>query len=135
MNGMDMTQASKPSSSTMSSSTFRASVKSGDFQVDHFQATFPRAKAFQVDRQTDRQTDSLGLHYDFAGPFQGSLGVLAFVAGGLTLLLEPRRLASKIFFAGGTAMILLWPYTLVVIMPINRKLMNGNGKAHNDTPI
>jgi hypothetical protein len=30
-------------------STYRASIKSGvEFLVDHFQSTFPRAKAFQV---------------------------------------------------------------------------------------
>jgi hypothetical protein len=42
-------------------------------------------------------------------------------------LLEPNTLSSKLFLAGGTTMLLLWPYTLIVIMPINRKLMNDKG--------
>jgi hypothetical protein len=41
--------------------------------------------------------------------------------------LDPAALASKYFLAGGLTMLFVWPYTLYFIMPINYKLMDGDG--------
>jgi hypothetical protein len=41
--------------------------------------------------------------------------------------MDPTALASKLFLAGGLTLIALWPYTVFVIMPINYKLMDGDG--------
>jgi len=109
----------------VSSLFLRASVRTGvDYQVDHFQSTFPRAKVFQVIGNHPFHYCYIYFHIPL---FQGGLALGTFASGGLSYLLAPQDPASKLFLVAGTAMFLVWPYTLVVIMPINHKLMDKKG--------
>jgi Domain of unknown function (DUF1772) len=74
--------------------------------VDHFQATFPRAKAFQ-----------------------GSLALVAAGSGVAAYLnTSPLDTKKNILLGAALATFAAWPYTILAIQPTNEQLMNGEGE-------
>ena len=82
---------------------FRINLPSGSIMVDNFQQTFPRAKQFQ-----SRLALALAIH-----------GVAQFAA-------DMGNPGAKFFLAAGISFASLIPWTLVMIMPINYQLMDGD---------
>ena len=74
-----------------------------DALVDHFQAHFPRAKAFQ-----------------------GAL-TLVCAGSGVAAYLNTLSPNKNILIGAALANFAMWPYTLLAIMPTNDQLMNGEG--------
>jgi uncharacterized membrane protein len=63
--------------------------------------------------------------YDRGYIMQATLAVLAGVAG----LAAWRELGGTLWLAGALLMLANWPWTLIVIMPVNKKLKAGAGEA------
>ena len=61
--------------------------------------------------------------YDRGYTMQGALAVLAGLAG----LAAWWELGGTLWLAGALLMLANWPWTLIVIMPVNRKLKVGAG--------
>jgi hypothetical protein len=63
--------------------------------------------------------------YDRGYTMQATLAVLAGVAG----LAAWQELGGTLWLAGALLMLANWPWTLLVIMPVNKKLKAGAGEA------
>ena len=79
----------------------RLEQKTADAMINHFQATFPRAKGMQ-------------------GPFAATSAIGAAVAWYLDT--DP---TSYLFLSSSVMMFCILPWTKFVIMPINNQLMDG----------
>ena len=82
---------------------FRRGLPNVTQMVDHFQNTFPRAKAFQ-----------------------GGLALVGGICGVAQYFLDTGHPGAKMILGSGLLLIGLWPYTMAVIMPINNQLMAGD---------
>ena len=86
----------------------RLALKTAPAMVNHFQATFPRAKAMQ-------------------GPLVATSAVGAAVAWYLDT--DPNRF---LFLSSSLMMFCILPWTKLIIMPINNQLMDGETPAKKE---
>ena len=81
---------------------FRANLPTAIGKVENFQQVFPRAKSMQ-----------------------GKIAGMCGIGGVAQYFLDKANSGSLYFLAAGGCMFFLWPFTLLVIMPINNQLMAG----------
>jgi len=54
------------------------------------------------------------------------------VVGGLSALVAWHRAGGALWLAGGLLMLANWPYTLLVIMPTNKRLLAGENQPESE---
>ncbi len=84
---------------------FRDALPTSEASIDYFQRSFPKA-----------------------AKMQGAMAFVAALGSVGQYLLSPNSWTSKVILGAGLTLLTVWPWTMAIIMPINRQLMDGDSK-------